>query len=1023
MEPNARQHLLLVEDNRADAFLAQEAMVQIDGATAWQFTHVERLHQAVEFLKKHSVDVILLDLSLPDSTGLHTLERIMCVAGQQPIIVFTGIDDEQIGIESVRKGAQDYLVKGEVGPRMLVRIIHHAIERRRTEEALKKERTNLQTMFDMINVGMLLVDEHGAITRVNDTMSRWAGKDLSLAIGSQPGNLLGCINAGADAALCGTTAYCTKCPIRRAFEAALHSGKSVHGVEAEVNLNFGGKNVRLWIEVSADPVMMDGKRHAILAITNITTRRHVEQERAISLDFLRLLNECGSMGELVSAATTFFQAQSACQAVGVRLQEGDDFPYYEARGFPQEFLQLENELCLRDAHQNVMRDEVGNPVIACMCGNVICGRTDPSQHFFTAQGSFWTNSTTELLASTSEANRQARTRNRCNGEGYESVALIPLRIGEERLGLLQLNDRRTGMFSLEAINLWERLAGYLAVALARLRSKERLQSSVRRFELLAHSANQLLQASQPQEVVNNLCRSVMEHLDCHVFFNYLTDPADNRLRLNAYAGIAKEEAKRIEWLDYGTAVCGCAARDGRRIVAEHIQTSLDPRTDLVKGYGVQAYAAHPLLGHRGEVLGTLSFGAKTRHTFSTDDLDMMKAVTDQVAVAIARLRGEEELAKAKVQADSANKAKSIFLANMSHEIRTPLGGILGFSDLLAEPGLAAAERTQFSEIITRCGTQLSAIIDDVLDLSRVESGQLQMEIRRVSLSRLLDDVRHVVAVKAEAKGVSFHIHKGWIPEGISSDVIRLQQILTNVIGNAIKFTPTGGEVTLHVDTDHEKHAIVFTITDTGIGIAPENHEKIFRPFTQAERGTTRKFGGTGLGLTLSRNLAHALGGDLVLRESTPGKGSTFAITISAVGSDEAWADAEPTEYIRDPNHDELQGLDVLLAEDTEMIAILVRRLLGSRGARVDVVENGRDAIKQALAKNYHAILMGIRMPVMDGLTATKMLRSQGYRRPIIALTANALQEERDASLAAGCTAHLSKPINMSELIGILGRQH
>jgi PAS domain S-box-containing protein len=208
------------------------------------------------------------------------------------------------------------------------------------------------------------------------------------------------------------------------------------------------------------------------------------RETEITVQFLRLVNESTGTRDLIRAVTTFFQQQSGCDAVGVRLREGEDYPYFEARGFSAEFVLAENQLCCRDATGEVMRDDSGNPVLACMCGNVICGRFDPSKPFFTAHGSFWTNCTTQLLATTTEADRQSRTRNRCNGEGYESVALIPLRLGSQRIGLLQLNDRRPGRFWPELISLWERLADQLAIALAKFRADEALRESEARFRSL-----------------------------------------------------------------------------------------------------------------------------------------------------------------------------------------------------------------------------------------------------------------------------------------------------------------------------------------------------------------------------------------------------------------------------------------------------------------------------------------------------------------------------------------------------------
>ncbi len=205
---------------------------------------------------------------------------------------------------------------------------------------------------------------------------------------------------------------------------------------------------------------------------DITERKQMEQEREITVELLGFINQSRGTSDLVRAAATFFQQQSGCEAVGIRLKEGDDFPYCEARGFPEEFVLLENSLCARDAAGRIIRDSAGDPSIECMCGNVILERIDPSKPFFSPGGSFWANSTTRLLATTSDADRQTRTRNRCNGEGYESVALVPLHVGTDRLGLIQLNDRRKNMFSPDIIALWERLAGYLAIALAKSRTEE-----------------------------------------------------------------------------------------------------------------------------------------------------------------------------------------------------------------------------------------------------------------------------------------------------------------------------------------------------------------------------------------------------------------------------------------------------------------------------------------------------------------------------------------------------------------------
>jgi len=218
---------------------------------------------------------------------------------------------------------------------------------------------------------------------------------------------------------------------------------------------------RMWGEI----ISIQGQDHLLVMASDITEQHTIQSERMVTLDLLQLINKKSDLKELIQGATLLFANASGCEAVGIRLQEGDDFPYFETRGFPRAFVKAENFLCTKDSLGEVVRDDVGNPVLECMCGNILCGRFDPALPFFTETGSFWSNCTTELLASTSEEDRQARTRNRCNGEGYESVALIPLRYMDKTFGLVQLNDKRKNRFAKETVYLYERLAGHLALAL------------------------------------------------------------------------------------------------------------------------------------------------------------------------------------------------------------------------------------------------------------------------------------------------------------------------------------------------------------------------------------------------------------------------------------------------------------------------------------------------------------------------------------------------------------------------------
>ncbi len=393
-----------------------------------------------------------------------------------------------------------------------------------------------------------------------------------------------------------------------------------------------------------------------------------------------------------------------------------------------------------------------------------------------------------------------------------------------------------------------------------------------------------------------------------------------------------------------------------------------------------------------------------------------------------KLRASEaESLAAKESAEAASRSKSQFLANMSHEIRTPLGAILGYSEFLREPNLGHEERLAFIDTINRNGRDLAQLIDDILDLSKVEAGRIEIEKLRLSLPNLLTDVTTSLGVKAREKGLALTVlSDGTVPETIESDPTRLRQILLNVIGNAIKFTKQGSvtvTVKLLKRDDGRSSQLAFFVKDTGHGIAPDEQDRLFSAFMQADASTTRKFGGTGLGLALSRVLARALGGDVLLSESVPGQGSTFVVSVEVGRVETTRIIPLVGEYPQAATFDKgtLQGIKVLVAEDSLDNQLLITRILKRAGASVDLAENGADAIKQALGSDYDLVLMDMQMPVLDGFDATTELRRRGYKRPIIALTAHAMREEREKSLRAGCDDHLTKPVNFKHLVYIVSQ--
>jgi PAS domain S-box-containing protein len=394
----------------------------------------------------------------------------------------------------------------------------------------------------------------------------------------------------------------------------------------------------------------------------------------------------------------------------------------------------------------------------------------------------------------------------------------------------------------------------------------------------------------------------------------------------------------------------------------------------------------------------------------------------------ARHEDKIALVQAKQLAEASNEAKSRFLANMSHEIRTPIGAMLGFLDLLKQPGNSASDAHDYIATIDRNGHQLLRLIDDILDLSRIEAGKVNIVMARFSLMQLLADVQSMMNFKAEEKGLRFLINfLTGIPDHMVSDPVRMRQVLYNLIGNAIKFTEKGS---VELNVSFARDALSFAVTDTGIGIADDQRSILFQPFMQADQTVARKFGGTGLGLALSRRLAEVLGGSLVLAQSQPQVGSTFVFSVPAntsgdfklVGLEHLHKTSEADHQTKDDDSKfPLRHMRLLLVEDSADNRLLITRLLKGAGAEVDFATDGEAGVAKALSQHYDVVLMDVQMPICDGLEATRRLRKAGYSRPVIALTAHAMEEERKKSFIAGCTDHLTKPINRAVLIQTISR--
>ncbi|MBL8757058.1 MAG: response regulator [Phycisphaerae bacterium] len=411
-------------------------------------------------------------------------------------------------------------------------------------------------------------------------------------------------------------------------------------------------------------------------------------------------------------------------------------------------------------------------------------------------------------------------------------------------------------------------------------------------------------------------------------------------------------------------------------------------------------------------------------------------ITERKRAEAALAVKSQQLALACEAAEGASRAKSEFLANMSHEIRTPMTAILGFADVLAEEGDAPDTqdlRREALATIRRNGEHLLAIINDILDLSKIEAGKMGIERTVMSPAAIIQDVVALMRVRSAAKDLTLEVvYETPVPRTIECDPLRLRQILVNLIGNAIKFTDKGAIVVrVRLVSDGPDSVLRLSVQDSGIGMTPEQLGQIFGAFAQVDSSATRRFGGTGLGLMISKSLVEMLGGTMTV-ESAPARGSTFTFTLATgplagVSMIHPGRDLEALR-IADPaapsarSAGTLDGLQILLAEDGADNQRLIGHMLGRAGASVTTVDNGRkavEAIRDAARPGrspFHVVLMDMQMPEMDGYSAVRIIRSEGYSLPIIALTAHAMHGDREKCLDIGCDDYITKPIDRERLI-------
>ena len=555
-----------------------------------------------------------------------------------------------------------------------------------------------------------------------------------------------------------------------------------------------------------------------------------------------------------------------------------------------------------------------------------------------------------------------------------------------------------------------------------------LEETRSRLDLALRSVVEIGVSQTDRGSLDELCLRLAQVFDVSFAGIARVDESSGHRRSRVIAGYMN--GTPVDPFEYDLAGTPCeVAYDSN--VCVHRQGVVDayPDDHLLRDIDAVGYAGIRLLDSQGRSLGILMLVHNEPLSSAVDIRSTLKLFGARAAAELERLDNEKRLTEALREAESANRSKSEFLANMSHEIRTPMTAILGFSEMLDDRQTLSEDDTRDAISTIRSNARhMLAVISDVLDLSKIEAGQLTVEHIATDPTEVVDEVLAVVRPQAAEKGLQLRVERdSSLPAHVMSDPTRLRQILVNLVGNAVKFTQTG-RVSVAMEFDPETSLLQFHVRDSGIGMTPEQLERIrrFEAFQQADASTTRRFGGSGLGLRISNMLATMMHGQILV-ESEIGSGSTFSLVLTAApapAQPEASGRPSPkqrrADQARTKQTHPLKGLRILLAEDGPDNQKLISFHLERAGASVVVCANGRSAIDEIESSGPSAkpdvVLMDMQMPQMDGYTAARRLRDLAYSGPIIALTAHAMEGDRQRCLSAGCDDYLTKPIDRDRLL-------
>ncbi len=943
--------ILVVED---EAIVARDIVRQLERFGHHVVASTTRGEDAVELAAQLLPDLVLMDIQLAGSVDGIDAAQAIRRKSNVPVVFLTAFATHNVLQRAKQASPFGYLVK-PFDPQQLETAIEIALHQHEVEASLRESREELATILRTATDAFLLGDAQGRLLDVNEATCALLGYAREELLAMTVANLA---------------------PDEAPEELAQAKSRILTLGSARFERHLRRKDGSfVEVEITANKLPIGEGRFMSFA-RDISARKRADEERDATVRMLKLINQPNSLDALMREVTVLLRDWSGCSAVGIRLSDGEDFPYFETRGFPPTFVQAERYLCEHDRNGRIARDAGGNPVLDCMCGNVLCGRFDATKPFFTTRGSFWTNSTTRLLAQTTEADRRGRTRNRCNGEGYESVALVPLRVGDETYGLLQFNDKRPDRFAAERIALLERLADSLAIAISQRKVQAALQVSEERFRRLLESTTDYSYAVEHRDGRQVQTR---HGLGCEKVTGYTSDEFATKPSLWFDMVVPEDRA----------AVLAFANRIDRGETPAPIEHRIVHKNGTIRWV-------------RNTVV---SRPAPSSHGFVLDGL--ISDITD-------RKRLESQLQQAQKM-----EAMGQLAGGVAHDFNNILATMLMELGLLREePELSESVRSALRELETSVG-RAAGLTRQILAFSRRQV----MQMKPLRLDGLLADL-HKMLGRMLGETIRVELHAAADCSHIKGDAGMIEQVVMNLCVNARDAMRASGRIELRVENavlgeadivgNPEARAgrfVRLSVTDTGCGMNELVRQHLFEPFF-----TTKETGkGTGLGLSTVYGIVKQHDGWIEV-ESQEGKGSTFRVLLPALSVDASATSAGATSV---PARG--RGETLLLVEDEQSLRAALVSILRRFDYRVFDASNGEEA--RALWQAQHgAVDLLITDMVMPGKTTglqlIESLRTE--KRDLRAIICSGYLNIQSIPDAAGITV-LAKPFESTVLLRTVRR--